>query len=481
MKNYQLLLPKLFKDWSGEEAIKLDQIAQSGSDRKYFRITGDTKTVIGTYSADFKENRAFIRFTQHFWNKNLPVPEIFAENLRDGVYLQEDLGDQQLFSLLPQRGNTWSDELIDLYKKSVAALAELQILGGADLDYSVCYPRAAFDKQSMLWDLNYFKHYFLKLVKIPFDEQALEDDFQRFCNYLLLAESEYFLFRDFQSRNIMIKDNNPYFIDYQGGRKGALQYDVASLLYQARGAVPTEVKKTVFNHYLDAVENHIKVDRPFFTDLYYGFVLIRCLQALGAYGFRGLYERKEHFIMSIPPAIDQMEQILGMIKLPVKMPELFRCLELICKSEEFEGFDKKKYARSPLEIDVKSFSYLKTGYPVDQTGHGGGFVFDCRFIDNPGRVLELKPLTGRDAKVIEFFKQSGEMDAFLNNVYSIVDKAVEVYFERNFDKLSVSFGCTGGQHRSVFSADALAKHLTSKYGVKVNLYHVEQEKKSWIN
>ena len=279
----------------------------------------------------------------------------------------------------------------------------------------------------------------------------------------------------------MIKGGNPYFIDYQGGRKGALQYDVASLLYQARGAVPTEVKKMVFNHYLDAVENHIKVDRPFFTDLYYGFVLIRCLQALGAYGFRGLYERKEHFIMSIPPAIDQMQQILGMIKLPVKMPELFRCLELICKSDEFESFDKKKYTHSPLEIDVKSFSYLKTGYPVDQTGHGGGFVFDCRFIDNPGRVLELKKLTGRDAKVIEFFKQSGEMDAFLNNVYSIVDKAVEVYFERNFDKLSVSFGCTGGQHRSVFSADALAKHLTSKYGVKVNLYHVEQENKSWVN
>jgi aminoglycoside/choline kinase family phosphotransferase len=481
MKDYQHIMTKLFQDWSGEDATKMDTIAQAGSDRRYFRIHGATKSAVGAYNADFKENKAFIRFTQHFWKKGLPVPEIYAENLLNGVYLQTDLGDTQLFSLLPPIGSPWSDELVGLYKKSVSSLADLQILGGEDLDYSVCYPRAAFDKQSMMWDLNYFKHYFLKLAKVPFDEGALEEDFQKFTNYLLLAECNYFLFRDFQSRNIMIKDGNPVFIDYQGGRKGALQYDVASLLYQAKGGVPNDVKKAVFEHYLDKVESLIPVDRDFFTDQYYGYVLIRCLQALGAYGFRGLYERREHFLSSIPFAIDQMEQILGMIKLPVRLPELFKCLELICKSEQFEGFDKKKYANSPLTVKVQSFSYKKTGYPKDETENGGGFAFDCRFIENPGRYDEYKKLTGRDKPVIDFLKTNGEMDTFLNNVYGIVDKSVENYLERGFANLAINFGCTGGQHRSVYAADQVARHLTDKYGVKIELNHIEQEKKNWVN
>jgi aminoglycoside/choline kinase family phosphotransferase len=481
MKDYQHIMTKLFQDWSGEDATKMDTIAQAGSDRRYFRIHGATKSAVGAYNADFKENKAFIRFTQHFWKKGLPVPEIYAENLSNGVYLQTDLGDTQLFSLLPPIGSPWSDELVGLYKKSVASLADLQIIGGEDLDYSVCYPRAAFDKQSMMWDLNYFKHYFLKLAKVPFDEGALEEDFQKFTNYLLLAECNYFLFRDFQSRNIMIKDGNPVFIDYQGGRKGALQYDVASLLYQAKGGVPNDIKKAVFEHYVDKVESMISIDRDFFTDQYYGYVLIRCLQALGAYGFRGLYERREHFLSSIPFAIDQMEQILGMIKLPVRLPELFKCLELICKSEQFEGFDKKKYANSPLTVKVQSFSYKKTGYPVDETENGGGFAFDCRFIENPGRYEEYKKLTGRDKPVIEFLKANGEMDNFLNNVYGIVDKSVENYLERGFANLAINFGCTGGQHRSVYAADQLARHLTDKYGVRIELHHIEQEKKKWVN
>jgi aminoglycoside/choline kinase family phosphotransferase len=481
MKDYQHIMTKLFQDWSGEDATKMDTIAQAGSDRRYFRIHGATKSAVGAYNADFKENRAFIRFTQHFWKKGLPVPEIYAQDLSNGIYLQTDLGDTQLFSLLPPIGSPWSDELVGLYKKSVSSLADLQIKGGEDLDYSVCYPRAAFDKQSMMWDLNYFKHYFLKLAKVPFDEGALEEDFQKFTNYLLLAECNYFLFRDFQSRNIMIKDGNPVFIDYQGGRKGALQYDVASLLYQAKGGVPNDVKKAVFEHYVDKVESMISIDRDFFTDQYYGYVLIRCLQALGAYGFRGLYERREHFLSSIPFAIDQMEQILGMIKLPVRLPELFKCLELICKSEQFEGFDKKKYANSPLTVKVQSFSYKKTGYPVDETENGGGFAFDCRFIENPGRYEEYKKLTGRDKPVIEFLKLNGEMDNFLNNVYGIVDKSVENYLERGFANLAVNFGCTGGQHRSVYAADQLVRHLTDKYGVRIELHHIEQEKKKWVN
>jgi aminoglycoside/choline kinase family phosphotransferase len=481
LKNYQLLLTKLFEDWSGESAVKMDQLAQAGSDRRYFRIHGATRSAIGAYNAEFKENKAFIRFTQHFWNKQLPVPEIYAENLLNHVYLQEDLGDVQLFNLLPPVGEPWNDDLVNLYKKTVASLADLQITGGQDLDYSACYPRAAFDKQSMMWDLNYFKHYFLKLAKVPFDEQALEDDFQKFTNYLLLADCNFFLFRDFQSRNIMIKDNKPYFIDYQGGRKGALQYDVASLLYQAKGGVPENIKKEVLNYYTDKVESLISIDRDFFVDMYYGYVLIRCLQTLGAYGFRGLYERREHFLTSIPFAIDQIEQILGMIKMPVKLPELFKCLELIVKSDQFEGFDKKRYKDSPLTVKINSFSYKKTGYPPDPTANGGGFVFDCRFIENPGRYDDYKHLTGRDKPVIEFLKANGEMDAFLQNVFGITDNAVENYLERNFESLMVNFGCTGGQHRSVYAADQLAKHLKDKYGVNIQITHIEQEKKGWIN
>jgi aminoglycoside/choline kinase family phosphotransferase len=456
-------------------------LAQAGSDRRYFRIFGDTKRAIGTYNADFKENRAFIRFTRHFWNKGLRVPEVYAENLLNNVYIQEDLGDTQLFSFLPPVGEEWTEPLVELYKKSLFHLADLQIKGGEDLDYSVCYPRAAFDKQSMLWDLNYFKHYFLKLAKIPFDEQALEDDFQRFADYLLLADCNYFLFRDFQSRNIMIKDNEPYFIDYQGGRKGALHYDVASLLYQAKGGVPPPVKKELFDYYCDKVGSLINIDRRFFTEQFYGYVLIRCLQALGAYGFRGLYERREHFLSSIPVAIDQIEQILGFIKLPVKLPELFKCLQLICESDAFEGFDKKKYVSSPLVVQVTSFSYKKTSYPSDDSGNGGGFAFDCRFIDNPGRLEEFKKQTGRDKPVMEYLKSQTQMEAFLQNVYGIVDKAVENYLERGFDNLMINFGCTGGQHRSVYAADATAKHLKDKYGVKIELHHIEQEKKNWVN
>jgi aminoglycoside/choline kinase family phosphotransferase len=481
MKNYQLLLPKLFEDWAGEPAIKMDQLALAGSDRRYSRIIGETKQAIGTYNADFKENKAFIRFSQHFWKKGLRVPEVYAENLLNGVYLQEDLGDTQLFNLLPQVGEEWTEDLADLYKKSLFHLAELQIKGGEGLDYSVCYPRAAFDKQSMMWDLNYFKHYFLKLAKVPFDEQALEDDFQKFTDYLLLADSNYFLFRDFQSRNIMIKNNEPYFVDYQGGRKGALQYDVASLLYQAKGGVPSRLKKSFFEYYLDKVDDTVNVDKRFFTEQYYGYVLIRCLQALGAYGFRGLYERREHFLSSIPIAIDQMEQILGFIQLPVRLPELFKCLDLICKSDAFEGFDKKKYAHSPLVVKVNSFSYRQTGYPSDDSGNGGGFAFDCRFIDNPGRYEEYKKLTGRDKPVMDFLKTQSVMESFLQSVYGIVDKAVETYLERGFDSLMINFGCTGGQHRSVYAADATAKHLKDKYGVKIELHHIEQEKKAWVN
>jgi aminoglycoside/choline kinase family phosphotransferase len=479
MKDYQLSLTRLFNDWATERPEQMITMAQAGSDRRYFRLTSESKTAIGTYNADKKENRAFLKFSKHFHKKGIAVPEIYAHDANEMIYLQEDLGDTTLFSLLPQGGQEWTPQLIDLYKKSIAELARMQIIGGDGLDYSVCYPRDAFDKQSMLWDLNYFKHYFLKLAKIPFDEQLLEDDFQKFADYLLLADRDYFLFRDFQSRNIMIKDGKPYFVDYQGGRRGALQYDVASLLYQAKGNVPHEVKQEVLDHYMDTVEGLLgTLDRRFFSEQFYGYVLIRCLQALGAYGFRGLYERRDHFLTSIPFAIDQIEQLLKFIKLPVKLPELWNCLKLMVESDQFDGFDKKKYSTASLQVKINSFSYLQTGYPPDPSTNGGGFVFDCRFIENPGRYTEYKQLTGRDQPVIDFLKQRAEMEAFLQNVYAIVDGAVENYLQRDFASLMINFGCTGGQHRSVYAAENLTRHLVDKYGVKIELHHIEQEKKN---
>jgi aminoglycoside/choline kinase family phosphotransferase len=471
----------LFEAWSNEKASACIQLAQSGSDRVYYRIKGASKSCIGTHSPDKKENTAFITFTQHFWSKGLPVPEIYRIDNEKDIYIQQDLGDTALYQLLPAAHQAFTEDLVHLYKKILKLLALLQIKGGEGLDYSVCYPRQAFDHQSMLWDLHYFKNYFLKLAKIPFDEQALEDDFEQLIAFLLQADCSHFLCRDFQSRNIMIHNGEPYFIDYQGGRKGALQYDVASLLFQAKGNIPHNIREDLLDYYLDCVELQLRIDRKLFTKYYYGYVLIRCLQAMGAYGFRGLYERKEHFIASIPYAIKNVAWWLDNVQIPVELPVLRECLRYMVESKQFEPFDKRKGAASPLVVKITSFSYKKSGIPLDDTGNGGGFVLDCRAIENPGRYEEYKKLTGRDKPVIDFLKQQKSMDDFLLHTFALVDNAVENYIERDFEHLCVHFGCTGGQHRSVYAAEALAKHLKNKYDVKVDLTHIQQEANGWVN
>ena len=473
MKDYQLLLTRLFENWAGEAATQMTQLAQAGSDRRYFRIAGPAQTVIGTYNADQRENRAFLTFGKHFHALGLPVPEVYAADESQGLYLQQDLGERALFQYLPADGQAIGAETVRLYERSLEQLARLQILGGRGLDYSVCYPRAAFDRQSMLWDLNYFKHYFLKLAGVVFDEQALEDDFQRLADYLLKADSGHFLFRDFQSRNIMVYEDEPFFIDFQGGRRGALQYDVASLLYQAKGNLPELLRDRLLQHYIDAANEFAPIDRTDFTERYYGFVLIRCLQALGAYGFRGLYERREHFLSSIPYALRQLAELLASKPLP-HLPELNRCLHELIASPLFTRFDVERGAKSALTVRVQSFSY-RVGMPEDPSDNGGGFVFDCRFLHNPGRYEPYKKLTGLDEPTRQFLKSNSKIEAFLRHTFSIVDMAVENYIERGHEHLMISFGCTGGQHRSVFSAEATAKHLQEKYGVKVVLKHCQQD------
>lgn len=462
----------LFENWSGEKAETFQELPPSGSNRKYFRLSGGGKTAIAAYNPDFKENRAFTDFTKSFSGEGLPVPELYMEDLESDIYLQEDLGDTTLFAWLTQVRDQlgFTGEIIDVYKRVIDQLVLFQSKGSRAVNYEYCYPRGVFDKQSMMWDLHYFKYYFLKLAGVSFDEQSLEDDYQSFTDYLLEADTDYFLYRDFQSRNVMLRGDKVYFIDYQGGRKGALQYDLASLLYDAKADIPPEVREELLEYYLDRASEHMDIDRKKFTDHYHGYVLIRIMQALGAYGFRGFYERKEHFLLSIPYAINNLKYLLKK-ELPVEISSLRNALEELTRSKKLEKIAKNK---KELVVRINSFSF-KRGIPIDETGNGGGHVFDCRAIHNPGRYEEYKQFTGKDKEVIDFLDKRKDMRLFLKQTQDIVEQSIENYLERGFTSLMVSYGCTGGRHRSVYSAEYLAKVVENKYGLKVVLKHREQE------
>ncbi len=472
-KKIESALVDLYRTRFMEEDITIETLPPSGSYREYIRLTSPHFKAIGTWNDDEKENNAFVEFSRHFKAKGINVPEIYEYIPADCIYLQEDLGNETLYSFLSdvREFEGFSDRIIGVYRKVILELPKIQIVAGRDIDYNFCYPRKAFDRQSMMWDLNYFKYYFLKLSKIAFNEQLLEDDFIAFSDYLLKAESDFFMFRDFQSRNIMLIDNEPWFIDYQGGRQGALQYDLASLLYDAKADIPQHVREDLIEEYLDALEKIQPIDRNEFKQYFYGYVLIRMMQALGAYGFRGFYEKKEHFLKSIPYALDNLEIVLGKIEMPVELPHLIKVLKSLSASKTLQ---KVVSELSELTIAITSFAY-KNGYPADLSGNGGGFVFDCRSVRNPGKYEQYKPFTGKDATVIRFFEDDSEMEEFLTPAFLLVDRAVEKYLERKFTHLSVSFGCTGGQHRSVYSAERLATHLRNKYPVRVVIHHREQD------
>ena len=466
---------QLFEHQFNESVETFEMLPQSGSYRQYCRLGNASRTVIGALNNDVKENTAFLSFSNHLYHKGIKVPKIYSVSSDLKKYLLEDLGDTTLFGFLSKTREEegFSENIIAEYKKVLTALPKIQIIAGKEIDYSVCYPREAFDKQSMMWDLNYFKYYFLKLAKISFDEQALEDDFQLFSNYLLSASSNYFLYRDFQSRNVMLKDDEVYFIDYQGGRRGALQYDLASLLYDGKADIPESVRQHLYAFYISELKKYMKVDEERFAAYFKGFVLIRIMQAMGAYGFRGFYEKKEHFLKSIPYALKNLEYLLKDLDLPVELPELVAVLNKLAHSEVLKEIGKSK---SDLTIRIVSFSYKK-GIPEDPSGNGGGFVFDCRAIHNPGKYDKYKKLSGKDLAVQEFLEQKSEMGLFLESAKKLVEQSVKVYLERGFTHLTVSFGCTGGQHRSVYSAEKLSEYLQNNYPVNVVLLHREQE--SW--
>ncbi len=467
-------LQQLYKKWAGEAPLSITLLPASGSYRSYYRMTSSGASVLGAVNYDVSENIAFIEFSRFFESQGLRVPKIFAVDEKKECYLLEDLGNQTLFDLLTTERHSLEipDHITSFYKESLKRLIQFQ-LKGRDLDFSLCYPRASFDKQSMMWDLHYFKYYFLKLATIPFDEQLLENDFNKFAEHLLEVDGDYFMYRDFQSRNIMVVDGKPAFIDYQGGRKGPLQYDLASLLFDAKANLPQTFREEMLSHYISLLSQEISLDEVLFRKHYYGFVLIRTMQAMGAYGFRGFYEKKEHFLQSIPFAIQNLKYVLKQLSIEEGFPMLHKALTEVVNSQrllEIAGEGK-------LTVTINSFSY-KRGIPIDYSGNGGGYVFDCRAIHNPGRYPAYKEKTGRDPEVIAFFSKEPEMDEFLNNVYKMVDGSVEKYISRGFKHLMVNFGCTGGQHRSVFCAEQLAKYLINKFPVKINLKHVEQEMRS---
>ena len=475
MENREKKLGRIYLDWSGKNLDKIEPLPAHGSYRSYFRIWQDDRTVIGVHNEDRAENTAFLTFSRQFRSCGLPVPEIYFEDLDNDVYLEEDLGDETLFSFLSRTRDKhgFSNEIIAIYEKVIKLLPGFQIKAAKKIDYSVCYPRFSFDKQSMMWDLNYFKYYFLKLAKISFDEQKLEDDFQSFTDYLLSAERDYFLYRDFQSRNIMLVDTEPFFIDYQGGRKGALQYDLASLLYDAKADIPEEIRVHLLNLYIDTSAKMIKIEKSTFLKYFHGYVLIRIMQALGAYGFRGFYERKAHFLKSVPYAIQNLENLLHQIQLPIDIPELTDAWSKLVRSTALRQLGDVELR---MTVRIQSFSY-KRGIPWDEKGHGGGFVFDCRALPNPGRYPEYAEFSGNDQKVVDFFASQKEVSRFLNHVISIVDQSIANYQRRNFTDLMVAFGCTGGQHRSVYCANQLVDFIESKYKVKVEVRHRELEMK----
>ncbi len=470
-------LTDLFERRFGEPPGAIVDLAGDGSSRSYWRLTGSGgESVVGAFGPDHEENEAFFSFTHAFHGIGLPVPELFGTDPEVGVWLEEDLGDTTLFQALTaardQDPSRFPASIVELYRGVVELLPRFQVEGAAVVDFSRCYPRSAFDRRSMLWDLNYFKYHFLKLAQIPFSEARLEEDFHTLTEYLLEVPGDGFLYRDFQSRNILVQEGRPRFIDYQGGRRGPPHYDIASLLYDAKVDMPEAVREDVLDHYLQALAQHMEVDEADFRAHLRGYVLIRIMQAMGAYGYRGFFERKPRFLQSVPFAAANLGRIVE-AGLPVDVPEMEQAFRRIADAWG-AGAGSGVRGKEGLSVRIRSFSYAG-GYPEDRDGHGGGYVFDCRGLPNPGRLREYRSRSGLDDDVVAYLEDAPEVEAFWSHVQALADAHVDDYLRRGFDHLSISFGCTGGQHRSVYFAERLAKQLRDRYpNVSIHVEHRER-------
>ena len=462
------ILQTLFESYTGQKLAEKNELSTSGSNRRYFRLKGGNISVIGVVGTSFEENRAFITLSQHFKGKGLHVPTVLSVS-EDGMsYIQEDLGDQILYQMVSQGRETgsYSSYECDLLCRTIEQLPKIQFKGAEGLDFSVCYPQPAFDGQMVDFDLNYFKYCFLKATGLEFNEVTLQKDFERLKADLLEDMGDTFMYRDFQARNVMFRDGVPYFIDYQGGRKGPIYYDVASFIWQARSRYPEDLKKELVRTYLRALKGYMPVDEKAFNERLRLFVLFRSLQVLGAYGFRGYFEKKPHFLASGPYALGNLRRLLQ--KPFDDYPYLNSILTRLTTMPQFNEIVEDKR----LEVHIYSFAYKK-GIPVDRTGNGGGYVFDCRSINNPGKYEHYRQFNGNDPEVIRFLEDDGEVMVFLDSVYKLVDAHVNRFIQRKFTHLQVCFGCTGGQHRSVYCAEHLASHLSGKFDIKVTVTHRE--------
>ena len=457
----------LFREYTGEETLNRVELPSSGSNRRYFRVSGRSRTLIAVRGTSAEENRAFWELARHFRARNLPVPEVYAHSDDFLCYLQQDLGNEILYDRVAagREKGAFSAEEKSLLTAAIRALPALQFRGAEGLDFSVCYPQPAFDRQMIAFDQNYFKYCFLKATGLEFNEIKLEEDFGRMAETLLREAGETFLYRDFQARNVMLVDNQPYFIDFQGGRKGPIYYDVASFVWQAKANYSETLKAELIDAYLDALSAYQTVDRAAFLKTLRHFVLFRILQTLGAYGFRGYFEKKPHFLQSIPFAMDNLRRLLA--EPFAEYPYLNDLLGRLVSMQEFAHPSAEQ-----LEVSIYSFAYKK-GIPNDPSGNGGGYVFDCRAINNPGKYEHYRHFTGLDAEVIRFLEEDGGAKRFLDHVRPLAQAHVERYIERKFTNLMISFGCTGGQHRSVYCAQRLAEHIAALYPVRVHLYHRE--------
>jgi len=454
------MLKDLYYKKYGTLPTAIEPLTPAGSNRRYYRLSGQ-ENVIGVIGTSVEENKTFIYLSQHFASLGLPVPRVIAVSDDTIGYLQDDLGDISLFSVLHEEG---------LIEKAVAQLPRLQYLGSKGLDFSKCFPVSTFDEQSILWDLNYFKYCFLNTTGIAYSEQLLEKDFRQMAERLSAKDEDTFMYRDFQSRNVMIKDGMPYFIDFQGGRRGPAVYDLVSFVNQSKAAYPESLKRRLISIYIENASVYTHIDPDDFHGKYREFSLLRTLQVFGAYGFRGRFERKPHFLHSIAPAISNLENLIS--EPFERYPYMMKVLaDMIAKEKSPETIMKTD---SGLTVTVCSFSYKK-GIPDDKYGNGGGFVFDCRGMDNPGRYPEFKKLTGLDSPVIDFLEKKGEIITFLEHCFALVDKTIECYDSRGFTSLMVNYGCTGGQHRSVYSAQKTAEHIKAQFPhVNVHLIHRER-------
>lgn len=465
-------MEQLFQQWANEPCTNKIQITANGSNRLYYRLEGPTKSCIAAYNENVAENEAFFSYASQMSQRGVKVPQVYAISEDRRTYLQQDLGNVTIYTYLSSRkanGMDVTDAMRDLYRKAIVGLIDIQNRC-KDFDFTHAYPRPVFDRQAIQWDLNYFKYYFLRLFHVQFDEQLLEQDYQRFIDYLLDGDCNCFMYRDFQSRNIMIVDDELYFIDFQGARLGAAQYDLASLLYSSKSNVPDDMRAELLDYY---IEQRSEADSSFsaddFRNKYYAYVLVRMMQAMGAYGYRGIIEKKEYFVRSIPFAVNNLRNIINNHPLPVQLPHLMEVLRSVVDMPEYSG-EKEK-----LTVSVFSFSYRK-GIPFDKSGNGGGYVFDCRALPNPGLFEEYKTLNGRDQAVIDFFLQYPEVDSYLEMVKGILSQSIRIYMDRGYTRLMVNFGCTGGRHRSVYCAENVARFINQNFDCNVTIHHLEQSK-----